>query len=310
MKKLLVLISFLSLGFMLNAQQELTLSQQFFSRINKNPAGIGNVEDIDLFFLGHFQYAGMEDAPKSFVLNGHTFVDKINSGFGLSASIDNLGITRNFVNVKAAYSYGLRFNDDMLLSLGLGFGVLVSSIDLDKYIVEDVTELENEYADVDGNQARPDMDFGVEFSLKDKLLLGASVTHLISGEPTTYLPGQHFYLYGRYLFNLNEKWDLAPMLTYMHHKKVNILEVNLMAFYQRFIWGGITWHPDVTSGLKSNPLAITIGAEYKRFRLGYTFDLGLGKVNDIAATSHEFIVSYSIARKKTATISTDGEFFE
>jgi hypothetical protein len=84
----------------------------------------------------------------------------------------------------------------------------------------------------------------------------------------------------------------------------------MMAFYQRFIWGGITWHPDVTSGLKSNPLAITIGAEYKRFRLGYTFDLGLGKVNDIAATSHEFVVSYSIERKKTATISTDGEFFE
>ncbi len=311
MKKLLALICFLSLGFMANAQQELLLSQQFYSRINKNPAGIGNVEDIDLFFLGHFQYAGMDDSPKSFVLNAHSFVDKFKSGFGLSMSYDNVGIARSFTNIKVDYSYGLRFNDDMLMSLGLGFGVLVSSFDLDKYTVEEEAELNEDFlAEADGKQVKPDMDFGVEFSLKENLLVGASVTHLISGETTTYTPGQHIFLYGRYLFALNGKWDIAPMLVYMHHKKVNILEVNVSAFYNRFIWGGLTWHPDMSSGFKSNPLAITLGAEYKRFRLGYTFDLGLGKVSNIATTSHEFMLSYSIERKKTHTINADGDFFE
>lgn len=310
MKKLILLISFLSLGFMtMNAQQELMLSQQYFSRINKNPAGIGNVEDIDLFLLGHFTYAGMDDSPKSFLLNGHTFVDKWNSGLGITASYDNLGIARSFTNIKLCYSYGLRFNDDMLLSLGLSFGVLVSTFDRDKYKVENPDELQADWFE-DGNKAKPDLDFGVEFVLKDKLLVGASVQHLISGKTTTFDPGQHFYVYGRYLFKLTDKWDLAPMLTYVHHKKVNILEVNVTALYNRFVWGGLTWHPDMASGLKSNPLAITLGVEFKRFRIGYTCDLGLGETSNIAATSHEVMLSYSIQRKKSATISADGEIFE
>lgn len=310
MKKLIVLISLLSLGFVVNAQQELLLSQQFYSRINKNPAGIGNVEDVDLFLLGHFQYAGMEDAPKTFLANAHTFVDKWNSGIGLSVSYDHLGIARGFTNVKADYSYGLRWRDDMLVSFGLGFGVLVSHFDLNKYKVESEAELSEDFMPEDENETRPDMDFGVEFIMKENLLVGASVTHLISGKTSTFVPGQHIYLYGRYLFKVDEKWDVAPMLTYMHHKKVNLLEVNVTGFYDRFIWAGLTWHPDMSSGFKSNPLAITLGAEYKRFRLGYTFDIGIGRIHNIAATSHEVMLSYSLERKKTATAVYGGDFFE
>lgn len=310
MRNLLILLGFLSLGFMVNAQQELLMSQQFYSRINKNPAGIGNIEDIDLFALGHFQYAGMEDAPNTVLLNAHTFVDKWNSGFGLSFSYDNLGIARSFTNVKLDYSYGLRFNDDMLLSLGLGFGVLVSTFDIDKYTVDNSAELSEDFIPADTKKCSPDMDLGIEFTMKENLLLGVSVTHLISGETTTFAPGQHLYVYGRYLFKINDKWDIAPMLTYVHHKKVNLLEVNLTGFYNRFVWGGLTWHPDMSSGFKNNPLAITIGAEFKRFRLGYTFDIGIGKIHNIASTSHEVMLSYSIERKKTKTTPSDGDFFE
>ncbi len=309
MKKLLVLISFLSLAWMVSAQQELLLTQQFYSRINKNPAGIGNVEDIDVFLLGHFQYAGLDDSPKTFVLNGHTYVDKLNSGFGFTASYDKLAAARSFTNIKVDYSYGLRFNDDMMLSLGLGFGVLVSQIDFGKYTVENPTELDA-LSDEDGTEAKPDMDFGAEFTLQDRLLVGASVTHLISGKTSTFTPGQHIYVYARYMIPLTEQWDLAPMLNYVHHKKTNVLEVNVSAAYNRFVWAGLTWHPDMSDGFSSNPLAINIGAEFKRFRVGYMFDLSLGNVNDLAKTSHEFMVSYSIQRKKTATISADGDFFE
>ncbi len=312
MKKIaIIIITLLSIGFGVNAQQELLMSQQFYSRINKNPAGIGNVEDIDIFALGHFQYAGMEDAPNTILLNGHTFVDKWNSGLGVSFSYDNLGIARSFTNVKVEYAYGLRFNDDMLASFGLGLGVLVSSFDVDKYSVENGLELNEDFLrDAEDKKARPDVDLGVEFTWKENLLVGASITHLIDGKVTSYSLGQHLYLYGRYLFPINDKWDVAPMLTYVHHKKVNLLEVNVTGFYNRFIWGGLTWHPDISSGFKSNPLAITLGAEYKRFRLGYTFDMGLGEVHNIAVTSHEVMLSYSIQRKKSATTSSESDFFE
>lgn len=316
MKKLLVLIGFLSLGFAVNAQQELLLSQQYFSRINKNPAGIGNIEDIDLFLLGHYQYAGVEDAPKTLLLNAQTFISQINSGVGFTFSHDNLGITRSFTNAKLVYSYGLRINDEMLVSLGLSAGILGTSFDVNEYIFDDEAEWgdlgieEKEEYGYD-KHVRFDMDFGVEFTFRENLLAGFSITHLTGGnDPTTLRTGSHLYWYARYLFNINDKWDIAPMLTYMHHQKTNVLEVNVSAFYNRFIWGGITWHPDMSQKFSTNPLAITIGAEYKRFRLGYTFDYAFGDVSRLAGTSHEVMLSYSIERKKTSSAASREDFFE
>ncbi|MBR4970811.1 MAG: PorP/SprF family type IX secretion system membrane protein [Paludibacteraceae bacterium] len=313
MKKLLVLIGFLSLGWAVNAQQELLLSQQYFSRINKNPAGIGNVEDVDLFLLGHYQYAGVEDAPKTLLFNAQTFISQINSGVGITFSHDNLGITRSFTNAKLVYSYGLRINDEMLVSLGLSMGILGTSFDAAEYIFEDDTEwgdLEKEVGDDLDKHVRFDMDFGAEFTFRENLLAGFSITHLTNGESLTLRTGRHFYWYARYLFNINDKWDIAPMLTYMHHEKTNVLELNVTAFYNRFIWGGLTWHPDMSDGFGTNPLAITLGAEYKRFRLGYTFDYAFGNVSRLAGTSHELMFSYSIERKKTSTAASQEDFFE
>ena len=316
MKKLLVLIGFLSLGFAVNAQQELLLSQQYFSRINKNPAGLGNVEDVDLFLLGHYQYAGVQDAPKTLLFNAQTFISQINSGVGLTFSHDNLGITRSFTNAKLVYSYGLRINDEMLVSLGLSAGILGTSFNVDEYIFDDDTEWgdlgieENEEFGYD-KHVRFDMDFGVEFTFRENLLAGFSITHLTGGnDPTTLRTGSHLYWYARYLFTINDKWDIAPMLTYMHHQKTNVLEVNVTAFYDRFIWGGLTWHPDMSDKFGTNPLAITIGAEYKRFRLGYTFDYAFGNVSRLAGTSHEVMLSYSIERKKTSSAASQEDFFE
>lgn len=51
------------------AQQDLMLSQEVFSRVNKNPAATGNTNDIDIFLHGRIQWAGIENGPKTTVLN-------------------------------------------------------------------------------------------------------------------------------------------------------------------------------------------------------------------------------------------------
>lgn len=310
MKKIIFLIGFLTVSLLASAQQELLLSQQFYSRINKNPAGTGNVEDIDLFLLGHYQYAGVEDAPKSLLFNGHTFIRKINSGVGLSLSYDNLGIARSFLDIKAVYSYMLRPADNMLVSLGLGFGVRRSAFDKDAYSVDNIIEMYDGTIPDEDSKVRPDFDFGVEFAMNDNLLFGASVTHLLDSASTTMMQGRHLNLYGRYMFKLNDKWDIAPSLTYMHHAKTNVLELNVTGYYERFIWGGLTYHPDLSDKFGSNPLAITLGVEYFRFRLGYTIDLGLGKISHMAGTSHELMLSYSVDRKRTKSKDMNEEIFE
>ena len=84
------------------AQGDFRLSEQMFSRINQNPAAIGNNEKIQIFTAGRMQYVGMglEQSPTSALLNGHYYNEKIKSGFGLSFSYDELGLYNQTINAK------------------------------------------------------------------------------------------------------------------------------------------------------------------------------------------------------------------
>ena len=78
----------------------------------------------------------------------------------------------------------------------------------------------------------------------------------------------------------------------MHKKKVNVFEFNAMAFYDRFIWGGVTWKPDMSNPINMSMLAITAGFEWKnKYRFGYTFDLNLGRINHLPSNTHEILLS-------------------
>jgi len=293
----------------LNAQQDLLLSQQFFSRINKNPAGTGNVTDLDLFLLGHYNYIQIKGAPKSGIFNAQTFVDKLNSGFGLSVSYDNTGIARSTTNAKLVYAYTLNIGDEMILSLGLGGGIQYSYFDPAKFTWDDPEEWENGMDGVPSSAEtalKPDFDFGVELTTP-RILLGASVTHITNNESSTLVAGRHFYAYGRYLFTLSESFDLAPALAYMHRAKVDVLELNVTAFYDRFLWGGLTYHPDIHDKFRTNPVGITLGIEYRHFRVGYTFDWAFGRVSRLSGNSQELMLSYSIPGKRS---SQQGPKFE
>ena len=300
MKKILALIGIMMMCLTVKAQQDLLLSQQFFSRINKNPAGTGNVTDLDLFLLGRYQYIEIKDAPKSGVFNAQTFFDKIHSGFGLSVSYDDIGIARSTTNAKLAYAYTVNVNERMILSFGLSGGIQHSYFDPAKYKWDDPVEWEQGLDGVPSQaeyKTSPDFDFGVELTTP-RFLLGLSVTHITNNETTTFVTGRHFYGYIRYMFPVSETFELAPAFVFMHKSKVDVLELNLMGFYQRFLWGGITYHPDIHDRFKTNPVGFTLGVEYRNFRIGYTFDWAFGSVSKLSGNAQELMLSYSIQNKR------------
>lgn len=300
MKKIVSLFAFLFAALSLFAQQDLVLSQQFFSRVNKNPAGMGNVNDLDIFLLGRYQWASMEDSPKSGVLNVQTYRDNLNSGFAFTMGYDKLGVAKQMYNPKVDYAYFLKLGDEMSLSLGLGAGIQYGYFDATKYTLSE--EEERNEADILNEKltkCSPDVDFGVEFATP-RITAGASVTHLLEGDGSNLVNGRHINVYGRYIFTLSPDWDVAPMIAWMNKSKVNVVELNATAFYRRLFWGGLTYHPDVMDSFGSNPVGISAGLEWKNFRIGYTFDYNFGKVSDYAGTAHELMLSYSVRSKATA----------
>ncbi|MBR5973235.1 MAG: type IX secretion system membrane protein PorP/SprF, partial [Paludibacteraceae bacterium] len=60
-KKILGAVFLLGLSFSLSAQQDMLLTQEYFSRVNRNPAATGNSNDIDIFLHGRIQWVGVDN---------------------------------------------------------------------------------------------------------------------------------------------------------------------------------------------------------------------------------------------------------
>ncbi|MEE1541499.1 MAG: type IX secretion system membrane protein PorP/SprF, partial [Paludibacteraceae bacterium] len=104
MKKFLLTIACLAMCCALFSQHDIMFSQQFFSRINKNPAGTGNYEGIDLFLVGRLQFVGMDNSPRTLLLNGTGYSEKYKSSVGLSILSDKVSIAKRNDNFKLVYA--------------------------------------------------------------------------------------------------------------------------------------------------------------------------------------------------------------
>lgn len=284
--------------FTVNAQRDLMLSQQLFSRLNLNPAATGNSDDIDLFLLGRWQWTNVADAPKSGVLNASDYFENLRSGLGLTMLYDDLGISNRTYNCKAAYAYHVNLNESILLSMGLSAGIYYHYWSPEKHILDNREEFGNStFPDHTVSNIYPDFDLGFELA-SPKLMVGGSVSHLTNNEEdvTTGKPGRHMYSYVRGLFPIGSKLDLAPALIYMHRNKVDKVELNATVFYNSILWGGVTYRPDVNAQWSSSDLTFTLGYEFTQFRVGYAFEWGLGDVSKLSNNSHDILLSWRIPK--------------
>lgn len=319
MKKNLFIISCLLLGISAFAQSDFTLTEQMFSRINVNPAGIGNNENIQLFTSTRLQWAsqGLSVTPTSALLNGHYYNDKWKSGFGVSFVYDELGLANQTIDAKLCYAYNIDLREDMLLSLGLSVGVINKRFDPSRHIWKDPADPTKPQEVT--TTTNFDLDFGFELSYK-YVMGGFSITHMrnINREVSTIVAPPHINLYVRGNILLPKEFSLIPAFSYMNvgalSKPVkgqeleqdNILNFSLTAMYQGKYWFGIGYKGGYT-GLKDYPfssdmLAFMIGAEWRWLRIGYCYDMSVGKnLRQFSSNTHEIILSFNIPTKYPAT---------
>ena len=297
--KLFIAIAIAALSSVVGfAQQDLMLSHEIISRINKNPAGTGNSEDIDIFLHGRMQWIGVENAPKSGLLNVTDYIENINSGIGLSLAYDKFGVGHSNTDAKLVYSYHIDVNDNFIVAFGVSGGVYVSYFNPYDNTVEDEQKyFKASFMEEKETKVSPDFNVGVELSQR-AWTLGASITHLINNEAESATQGRHFYAYITSLLPLNPIWAVGPTASYMHRNQTDVLEIGSMAFYNRLLWGGITWRPDLNNRLDPSVLALTLGCEWKKFRVGYSYDLGLGSKNQLPPNTHELTLSVGIEKSK------------
>jgi type IX secretion system PorP/SprF family membrane protein len=311
-KGLLLITTLLFLCNVIFAQGDFKLSEQMFSRINQNPAAIGNNEKIQIFTAGRMQYVGMglEQTPTSALLNGHYFNEKLKSGFGLSLSYDELGLYNQTINAKICYAYNIDLFDGGLLSLGLSAGVVNKMFDPSRHVWRDEGDPLDKGNDITSTTAF-DLDFGFEFSWK-YLLVGASITHIpsIASDVRTTVAPSHINAYVRGNLALPEKFNLIPAFTYTNIGACNtgklisgdnaqvvslgqehLVDVSLTALYDGKYWLGVGYRLNTA-------VSFMAGFEWHWLRIGYCYDLSVGPVWDLTSSTHEVMLSFVIPTKK------------
>jgi type IX secretion system PorP/SprF family membrane protein len=319
----LFLLILLHIGF-LNAQQETQLTQIYMNPFLYNPAagGINSMIDINLGFRQ--QWTGIQGAPmtiygsasspirfskksnnvvpthkpeKTFFAQPEVTTGMIKNVLGGKFMTTSVG-PFNKTSVSASYSFHFPLAKNTNMSFGVSagynnFGLNVSRISL--YQNEDLAY--NTMLGNGGNQNMFDMQAGM-FIYSKYFQFGYSATQLIQNKitlskiMTASNLNIHHFIYAAGMFDLGHKVQISPGIFIGLVKNIPFnIEGNIRVLYKRMAW--------IMVGYKnSNALTLGIGANlFKYMRLGYSFDLGVGK-NSVRNTSHEITLGFIVGKNK------------
>ena len=296
-RKNLLFVLFLTVGSIAYGQSDIFLTQQWFSRINMNPAATGNSNNVDIFLLNRQQWVGFVNAPRTTILNAHSYFNTIQSGLGMSLLYDKLGVSYQTVNAKISYAYHIDLTEEILLSMGLSGGLYNSHWDPKQNTFYEGNDPESVAEKVTRNSA--DVDAGLELRVYG-FTLGGSVTHLLNSSPEkshSGKPGREYYGYVRYRVAMNRNFEIAPGVMYRYASNSNFFDFNLTGYFQKKLWAGLSFRPN-------NAFSAMLGGEFRMFRIGYAYDHSMGATSSLAANSHEVMLSVRIQKPQKGRKTT------
>ncbi len=302
MKKILVSVL---LGFLCSneifAQQDPHYTQYMYNQSVFNPAYAGSKESLSLGVLHRQQWVGLDGAPKTTTIFGHSKVGK-SVGVGISAISDEIGpITEN--KIYADFSYTLDLGGKHRLALGVKGGVTLQNIGYFSDINPGVPDPNDPAFASDENNSLFNVGAGA-FYYTDKYYIGLSVPNFLQN---TYVEKNnrkfgsdvmHMFLTGGYVFDLNEEWKLKPstMLKMAMNSPVSV-DASVNAMWNNKLEFGATYRLEDSFGAMINYAVLP------NLRIGYAYDHIVSDLKVAGTASHEVIVLFDIYFKKRVSSS-------
>lgn len=283
------------------AQQLPQYTQYMLNEMAINPAVAGKDNYADVRSNNRYQWVGITDAPRTYMLTLHGPIKDKNMGLGMNLYTDIVGPTRR-TGLNFSYAYHLRLNkEETFLSMGLSAGVLQWGIDGHKLILRDEGD-ENLLATYQTTYV-PDFGTGIYFHKKDRFYLGLSVPQIYQSPIALYQNSSrssklvsHFNLNGAYKFDLNEEFKIEPsfLVKYAMPAPPKI-DAGLRVIYKEQIWlGGAYRHKDAVTAL--------IGYFYKNYlMIGYSYDFTTTNLKNYSTGTHEIMLGIRFSKKQAAT---------
>jgi type IX secretion system PorP/SprF family membrane protein len=306
MKKLyLVAILVVFTCFDSQAQQDPHYTQYMYNMNVINPAYAGSKENLSIGMLYRKQWVGIEDAPTTATLSGHTPIGK-NVGMGLSVIKDNIGpVEEN--NIYGDFSYTLNLGGEHKLAFGIKAGLTLHKVGLYSDIYSTLPDPNDPAFSQDTNNSYFNLGTGF-FYYTNKYYLALSVPNMMKSKHLDFNGRKfgsevsHYFLTGGYVFDVTENIKFKPffMVKSAFEAPASIdLSTNFL-FNQKFE-AGVTYRLQDSFGAMFN-YAIS-----PNVKLGYAYDHIVSDLNVTTPSSHELILLFDLNFPKK--VSSSPRFF-
>ena len=275
-----------------------------------NPAAAGSTDFLRIRGAARLQWIGIENAPKSFSGAADIPFTLLGRRWGGGANItqEEIGLFSNtYVNGQISARLKKIFGGE--LTVGVQIGYFGSSFrGSDVYIPDD-----DDYHD-SNDPSIPKQDVGggtVDFGLglqyiHPKFHAGVSILHpaapkvklntkgTTSSSATsdnhefeTYVNRVLYVTAGSNIKVKNTLIELQPDFIVAYDFRTLSGVVSLKGWYNRMFFGGLAYRWD-------DAVSINIGAEFKNFLLGYSYDIPTSRILKASSGSHELTVGYRL----------------
>jgi len=291
------------------AQQVVQYSQYMFNGLYINPAYAGYRGPVNFHTYYRSQWTGMPNGPSTLALAADMRTAGDNVGLGLNLMSDRVGLEKR-IYAYANYAYRLRvgWDPEDRLSFGLGLGFIHSGFDNAAARTKDPESVNIE------NSFLPDARFGVYYST-NTFYAGVGVDNLISqlifndsNGSTRIPPVTQYYLTGGGIVPLATDILLKPSILVKNANNAAnrawTTDLNAAVIFAEQFTFGLSYRTALSSGKQlseslKRPNSIIALAEFVaagQFRIGYSFDYALNKINNQVGGTHEISLGYSLSK--------------
>lgn len=298
-KYLIILVVSLLSGFDLIAQQIPHYSQFWFNDFVTNPAFAGTKPYYQAKSNNRYQWVGINDSPKTFILSAFGPERKKDMGYGAQIFSDVTGPTSR-LGFYGSYAYNLRLKDDIRMSMGLTLGLLQYKIDGSQITTHDANDpsLGTEvYAEL-----VPDADFGILIYGKNwhgGLVAKQLFNNNIKFDDIEALGMNrlktHFFAHGAYRYDISSDWAVEPYVLFKYLNPAPLqVDLGARGIWKKMAWLGISWR-------SSDAISFMIGYEYEeQISFGYSYDITTTNLRTANSGTHEIMIGFKFSKiKKT-----------
>ncbi|MBD5246263.1 MAG: type IX secretion system membrane protein PorP/SprF [Barnesiella sp.] len=292
-------------AFHATAQVDTQFTQYWAVPTYYNAGATGDTDNIRIRGGARLQWMGIDNAPKTFLATGDMPFKLMNKRFGTGLVIqqESMGLYKN-LNLDAQVSYKLKLFKGVL-SVGAEVGFINESFKGSGVFIPDDDDYHEGTDDgiptQDLNGTSLDLGLGVYYTHK-LFWLGISGRHLNSptitfnaesGADTNeknyeFKAGRTVYFMGGCNIPVkNTLFEVIPTFMVRSDFTFTTGEIDARVRYNKFLSAGVGYR-------YNDAVSATIGAEFKNFYLGYSYDYPVSDIAKASSGSHEIFLGYSL----------------